>query len=223
MISVKGVVNFSNWICGEGNRNGCEGGACGPASRGRREPGAPGSRRPSANAVHRGQRGRWPLVRSLSWGWGGPRARDWDPGPHGSRQGLEEPSPWGGWVCDDRARPRSTKYRFPPLSDSSLYATSLLQKAYVSTCFHGPKEIRGGFLLLKVQVAFSICRAASRVAPPRCGPGATLSASAWAAAAGSGCAPRGLFCRLFCGPEDAQKFFPYKLVIIGASLYAVSA
>ena len=59
----------------------------------------------------------------------------------------------------------------PHFSEGLIYATSLLRKSYVSTCFCLPKEIWRGFLLLqkkcKMKIAFSICFIAGITEAPR--------------------------------------------------------
>ena len=59
-----------------------------------------------------------------------------------------------------------SQYSFPLLSESLFYATSLLRKTYISTCFHQPKGIWRVLLVLpkkgKMKLAFSSCFAARR-------------------------------------------------------------
>ena len=60
----------------------------------------------------------------------------------------------------------------PHFSEGLIYATSLLRKSYVSTCFCLPKEIWRGFLLSKkkrwkMKIAFSICFTAGITEAPR--------------------------------------------------------
>ena len=62
----------------------------------------------------------------------------------------------------------------PHFSEGLIYATSLLRKSYVSTCFCLPKEIWRGFFAFtkkkkrwKMKIAFSICFTAGITEAPR--------------------------------------------------------
>lgn len=64
------------------------------------------------------------------------------------------------------------QYRCSPLFKSWLYTISILQKTYLSTSFHGLKEIQRGFSLLrkeaKVKTTFivSLAGAIKEAVPP---------------------------------------------------------
>lgn len=97
VISGKGVVNFSKWICGSGR----EFNVCVIPSPIQRIKGAPLEPRgralsgPSAQA--RGHGAWWPLICWTSWGWGRPPRTLW-PCSHRSRQSCEALLLWGKWV-----------------------------------------------------------------------------------------------------------------------------